>query len=79
MNYKFGYTCTLCRVVCSRVWTIYHTMKMHWPCGAKEENSSSLLLGIDQTNQVYTNDEQNCKFHYLWSMGSCANYVHTCQ
>ena len=41
------------------------------------KNSSFLLPGIDQTNQVCNNDDQgrkyqNCNFHDLWDRHSCA-------
>ena len=38
----------------------------------------SLLLSMDQTNGVFSHDDQGmvyqlCKFHGLWGRGSCAN------
>ena len=47
---------------------ISHIVKMHY---------FFKLPGIDQTNQVYSNDDQgrvyqNCKFHDPWGRGSCA-------
>ena len=52
---------------------ISHIVKMHYIF----KKSSSLLLGIDKTNQVCSNDDrgrvyQNFKFHDPWDRGSCA-------
>ena len=76
--------CSICRV---RRQEIVNFMTPHPKgrnCGGKKckidvflKKSSSLLPGIDQTNQVCSNDDQgrvyqNCKFHDPRGRGSCA-------
>ena len=58
---------------CARVWPY----KSYSETALFLLKSSSLFSGIDQTNQVYSNDDQgrvyqNCKFHDPWGRGSCA-------
>ena len=58
---------------CARAWS-YRTNS---ETALYLQTSSSLLPGIDQTNQVCSNDDQgrvyqNYKFHDPWGRGSCA-------